>query len=99
MGLTACDGCYEEISEMIVNTIFEPFLFNMTEDGHVTYCSNPLPSAFIISNYWEKQPYSTKIIDKHCFQVNITDDQLLSQVNLTSIFLESNENSTMNMVL
>ena len=49
-------GYYEEISQIFVTDIlFEPILSNFTEDGIVSYCSNPIPTNFIIFSPLEQE--------------------------------------------
>ena len=49
-------GYYEEISKIFVTDIlFEPILSNFTEDGIVSYCSNPIPRNFIIFSPLEQE--------------------------------------------
>ena len=40
---------------VIEGVLFEPILSNFTEDGIVTYCSNPTPTAFVISSSLEQE--------------------------------------------
>ena len=50
------NGYYEEISQIFLTDIlFEPILSNFTEDGIVSYCSNPIPTTFIIFSPLEQE--------------------------------------------
>ena len=46
---------YEEVSKIFIGEVtLEPFLYNVSLDGQAVYCSNPMPSTFIISSLMEK---------------------------------------------
>lgn len=84
---------------MIKGVLFEPILSNFTDEGIVIYCSNPTPTAFVISSPFEQEVYlKPKLISKNCFEITIPEEFLLG-VNFTSFRINSDNESNFNMVL